>query len=96
MVDEQKDMRVPSGLIPLCPVCGSPLMMNLRSDDRFVEDAGWRQAAARYDDFIRRHKGTRILFLRLSGIQHARNHQISVLADDGGKSKRDLCLCQRW
>lgn len=65
MVDEQKDMRVPSGLIPLCPVCGSPLMMNLRSDDRFVEDAGWRQAAARYDDFIRRHKGTRILFLEI-------------------------------
>ncbi len=65
MVAEQKDMRVPSELIPKCPVCGKPMTMNLRADDRFVEDAGWHRAALRYGDFIRRHKGLRNLFLEL-------------------------------
>ena len=31
---------VPSVLLPVCPVCGKPLTMNLRSDDKFVEDDG--------------------------------------------------------
>jgi len=65
MVAEQMDMRVPSELIPKCPVCGKPMTMNLRADDRFVEDAGWHRAALRYEDFIRRHKGLRNLFLEL-------------------------------
>lgn len=65
MVKEQKDMRIPSELLPICPVCGKPLTMNLRSDDKFVEDKGWHRAAKRYDDFIRRHKNLHILLLEL-------------------------------
>ena len=57
-------MRVPSALLPKCPVCGKPMTMNLRSDDKFVEDEGWHAAAERYSDFIRTHKG-KILFLEL-------------------------------
>ena len=55
---------VPTGLLPRCPVCGKPLTMNLRSDDKFVEDEGWRQAAERYENFLRTRKG-KILFLEL-------------------------------
>ena len=65
MVEEQKNMRIPSELIPRCPVCGEPMSMNLRADNTFVEDAGWHSAAQRYQDFIRRHQGLRILFLEL-------------------------------
>ena len=32
MVAEQKDMRIPSALVPYCPICGAPMSMNLRSD----------------------------------------------------------------
>ncbi len=39
--------------------------MNLRQDDLFVQDEGWYAAAERYSDYIRRHKGMRILFLEL-------------------------------
>lgn len=56
-------MTVPTGLVPHCPVCGKPMRMNLRSDDRFVEDEGWHRAAERYSDFLRRHRNMKVLFL---------------------------------
>lgn len=65
MAAEQKDMKVPSELIPKCPVCGAPMTMNLRCDNSFVQDEGWYAASERYDDFIRRHKNLHILFLEL-------------------------------
>ena len=65
MVSEQKDMKIPTELIPKCPVCGAPMTMNLRCDNFFVQDKGWYAAAGRYEDFIRRHKNLHILFLEL-------------------------------
>lgn len=65
MFEQQKNMRVPSELIPHCPVCGKPMSMNLRADDTFVEDDGWHMAAERYNEFLRRHKGLHILFLEI-------------------------------
>lgn len=65
MVAEQRDMKVPTELIPYCPRCGRPLTMNLRCDDTFVQDEGWYRAAQRYEDFLRQHEGMRVVFLEL-------------------------------
>jgi NAD-dependent SIR2 family protein deacetylase len=65
MFAEQRDMKVPSELVPRCPVCGRPMTMNLRADDTFVQDEGWYQAQSRYQDFLRRHDGLRVVFLEL-------------------------------
>ena len=65
MLAQQQDMKIPSELIPKCPVCGAPMTMNLRSDDLFVQDDGWYRAADRYEDFVRRHKNLKILFIEL-------------------------------
>lgn len=65
MVAGQGDMRIPTELVPRCPVCGKPMAMNLRSDNTFVEDEGWHRAAGRYHDFLRRHDGLKVLFLEL-------------------------------
>lgn len=65
MVAEQRDMRVPTGLLPRCPVCGRPMAMNLRADDTFVEDEGWHAAAGRYADFLNRCRAARVLYLEL-------------------------------
>lgn len=58
-------MSVPDELIPLCPKCGEPMSMNLRTDNTFVQDEGWYRAAERYELFLRRHKNASVLFLEL-------------------------------
>lgn len=65
MVAEQRDMRVPTELVPHCPVCGRPMTMNLRCDSTFVQDEGWYAAAGRYQDFLRRHERMRMVYLEL-------------------------------
>lgn len=65
MVAQQRNMRIPTELIPKCPVCGAPMTTNLRCDDLFVQDEGWYAAASRYEAFLRRHKDLRLLFLEL-------------------------------
>ena len=65
MLRRQENMRVPSELVPVCPHCGRPLIMNLRCDDSFAEDEGWHRAAERYENFLRTRSGQKLLFLEL-------------------------------
>ena len=65
MVARQKNMKIPTELLPICPHCGKPMTMNLRCDNTFVEDEGWHQAAERYENFLRTRSDQRILFLEL-------------------------------
>ena len=65
MVARQENMKIPSELLPVCPHCGKPMTMNLRSDDAFVEDESWHRAAERYADFLRTRKDQKTLFLEL-------------------------------
>ena len=68
MYEEQRDMKIPTALIPHCPRCGKPMSMNLRSDNTFVQDAGWYEAAKRYQDFLvsrNAAKEGKVLFLEL-------------------------------
>ena len=65
MAEEQSDMKIPSSLIPKCPKCGEKMTLNLRSDDKFVEDSGWHQAAYRYKKFLSSHMNDKIVFLEL-------------------------------
>ena len=63
MIEWQENMKIPTELLPTCPHCGKPLTMNLRSDNKFVEDEGWHRAAERYENFLRTRAGQKILFL---------------------------------
>ena len=65
MLAQQQDMKIPSELIPHCPVCGAPMTMNLRCDNSFVQDEGWYAARCWYSDFVRRHKQGKVLYLEL-------------------------------
>lgn len=48
----RKDCRIPTHMVPKCPVCGGPMNMNLRSDDCFVQDKAWHEAERRFGDFL--------------------------------------------
>ena len=65
MITQQQDLRIPTALIPRCPVCGAPMSMNLRADHTFVEDVGWHAAYIRYQDFLRNRPHQPLLFLVL-------------------------------
>lgn len=65
MIEMQKDMKIPSHLVPYCPVCKKPMTMNLRIEDTFVQDEGWEQAKERYSDFLEKYKYSKIMFLEL-------------------------------
>ena len=65
MYQRQSDMRIPTELLPICPRCGGPMMPNLRCDDRFVEDAGWHEAADRFREFVETRQEKRLLLLEL-------------------------------
>ena len=65
MHEAQQDMKIPTELLPKCPVCGKPMSMNLRADDTFVEDEGWHKAALRYQDFLNGNKDRNIVYLEL-------------------------------
>ena len=65
MIAQQEDMRIPTELVPRCPVCGGKMVPNLRSDETFVEDEGWHAASQRYTEFLTRHKDGRVFFLDL-------------------------------
>lgn len=65
MKEEQKNMRIPTSLLPKCPNCGRPMISNLRCDDKFVEDEGWHKASKRYKEFLDRTEDIPILYLEL-------------------------------
>lgn len=58
-----KNLKVPTDLIPRCPICGEEMLVNLRHDDRFVEDSHWKESQNNYHDFLKKYKGKRIVLL---------------------------------
>ena len=41
------------------------MAMHLRADSTFVQDSGWYAARNRYQDFLRRYRGLRVVYLEL-------------------------------
>ena len=58
---ETKDFKIPTDLIPVCPVCGSEMELNLRVDNTFVEDEKWREMNKNYSDFLKKVDGNLVL-----------------------------------
>ncbi len=65
MMSKLNDLKIPTNLIPYCPVCGKMMTANLRKDGYFVEDEGWHAAMDRYSNFISKYKNKKTVFLEL-------------------------------
>ena len=57
------DLKIPTSLVPKCPVCGENMSVNLRCDDTFVEDDNWYKMQNKYDDFIKNNSDRNVLLL---------------------------------
>ena len=65
MVESQANCKIPSELIPKCPVCGRNMEMNLRSDDKFVQDQGWYDHAEMYQEFLDKAENKKLVLIEI-------------------------------
>ncbi|ORX87445.1 DHS-like NAD/FAD-binding domain-containing protein [Anaeromyces robustus] len=63
MVEKTKDRKIPTELLPKCPVCGGPMKYYLRDDEYFIEDDYWHQQCEAYSDFIKKNEDKKVLLL---------------------------------
>ena len=65
MEQSTRDCRIPTYLIPKCPVCGGKMTMNLRGDSTFVEDEAWHKDLNHYIEFLKKNKHKKVLLIEL-------------------------------
>lgn len=63
MIAATTDCRIPRDLVPVCPVCGGDMDVNLRHNDYFVQDADWYAASKRYEEFMAKAQKSRFVML---------------------------------
>ena len=51
-IEKTVDCKIPSDLVPKCPVCGADMETNLRKDNLFVEDEKWHEMKKNYAEFL--------------------------------------------
>lgn len=64
---EQTDshLKIPTELIPVCPVCGEKMEVNLRKDMHFVQDDNWYKQKEAYENFIDDIRDKKVVLLEL-------------------------------
>lgn len=65
MIANTYDCRIPSALVPKCPVCGGEMDTNLRHSKDFVQDENWYAAESQYERFLKAGKDKQIVYLEL-------------------------------
>lgn len=65
MISATKDCKIPSSLVPKCPVCGGEMDINVRKDRYFVQGEDWDIAYNNYEKFIENNENKKIVFIEL-------------------------------
>lgn len=63
MIEKIQDCKIPTELIPVCPVCGEKMDTNLRKDAYFVQDDNWYKQNAIYGEFLDKAKNKKVVLL---------------------------------
>jgi hypothetical protein len=59
------DCKIPSALVPVCPICGGDMDVSLRHNEYFVEDESWHESCHRYEAFVEGILRAPVVFLVL-------------------------------
>lgn len=62
MVKAEVNGKVPTELLPRCPVCGSPMHVHMVGEPQFIVN---REAAQNYQAFLEKHHGKKLFILEL-------------------------------
>ena len=65
MLENTHDCEISSELVPVCPVCGETMDVNIRKDAYFVEDEHWYKQDERYGEFLDTTKNNKVLLSSL-------------------------------
>ena len=65
MLHETKECKIPTRLVPICPVCGENMETNLRKDAYFVQDDNWYKQNEKYDKFLENVRDKKVVLLEL-------------------------------
>ena len=87
------DLKIPSELVPKCPVCGEEMDLNLRKDSYFVEDEEWHEQNQAYVDFRRKAMNGKLLLLEF-GIGYNTPIIIRFPFDDLMKNNENVNLAR--
>lgn len=63
MIEKIVDCKAPNKLVPICPVCGETMDVNIRKDEYFVQDNNWYKQSKRYEKFIEENNKKKVLLL---------------------------------
>ena len=66
MIEETDcNLKIPTNLVPICPVCKERMEVNLRKDAYFVQDENWYKQSKAYEDFVNNAKDKKVILLEL-------------------------------
>ena len=60
-----KNLCVPSNLVPYCEKCNGPMDPNIRKDDYFVEDDIFNEGKKNYINFLQKCKGKKVVLIEM-------------------------------
>ena len=63
MIKNISNCKIPTKLVPKCPVCGKDMEVNLRKDAYFVQDDNWYKQDKRYGDFLDNIQNKKVVLL---------------------------------
>lgn len=64
MLDNMEGLEVPAEWIPRCPECDWKMVPWVQ-DNTFLQGEAWQTAYQRYEDFVRKYQGKKLLLLEL-------------------------------
>ena len=88
MAAEETGGKIPSALVPACPVCGGPMQVHMEMDHNFIPDT---KGQKHLTDFLEQYHGKKLVILEL-GIGW-RNQLIKapLMRADGKRTPGFLC-----
>ncbi len=60
-----KNLHVPSNLVPYCEKCNGPMDPNIRMNDYFVEDNIFNEGKKNYINFLQKCKGKKVVLIEM-------------------------------